>query len=104
MNETKFIDGLYVNDAKPDFIPCKLSIQADRFCEFVQANKNDKGYVNIDVCRSKEGKLYAKLNDFVPAQQAQQDAPQQPVQQDAPQQPGFVAPPMPNSLNEDIPF
>lgn len=102
-NESDFINGLYVNEAKPDFILCELGIQADRFCEYVQANKNEKGNVRINIARSKDGqKLYAKLNTWQP-QAEQQGYAVNPVQQE------YVAPPevtpaVPAEDEPEIPF
>ena len=71
MSDKKFIDGMFVenpNSKAPDFVKGKISINA-KFIEWYNANKNDKGYVNIDLLESKDGKLYAKHNDFVPKAQ-----------------------------------
>jgi len=67
MNEKKFIDGMFVERPSncPDFVKGKISINS-KFVEWYNANKNDKGYVNIDLLESKDGKLYAKHNDWKP--------------------------------------
>lgn len=39
----------------------KLGINKD---EFLQNPFNERGWVNIDIFTSKEGKKYAKINDF----------------------------------------
>lgn len=65
-NDKDFVQGLFVDkkvfDSGGDIT--KLSIQVDRFIEYLQKNKNEKGYVNIDVKTSKGGKPYAQLNAF----------------------------------------
>ena len=74
--EKKFIDGLYV-DVKTtqygDII--KLSFNCERFNAFMKQNMNEKGYINVDILSTREGKKYAVLNEFKP----QQSAPQSPV-------------------------
>jgi hypothetical protein len=73
MEEIKFVEGLFVNEKKnaPDFVNAKISINA-KFIEWYEANKNEKGYVNIDILTSREGKMYAKHNDWKPDGQAPQ--------------------------------
>ena len=65
--ETKFVDGLFVNrrEQAPDFVIANLSFN-EKFIDYLKDNMNAKGYCNVDVLKSKEGKLYAKLNDFKP--------------------------------------
>jgi hypothetical protein len=68
-NETVLVDGLFFDrprEGAPDFVKGRISIQADKLTEFVAKHKNEKGYVNIDLLKSKAGKLYCKLNTFVP--------------------------------------
>ncbi len=66
----EFIKGLWVEKPKegtPEFVKAKISINAE-FIEWYNANKNDKGYVNIDILASKddESKWWAKHNDWKP--------------------------------------
>lgn len=65
--ENKFVDGLFVSrrENAPDYVISNLSFN-QKFIDFLQAKFNAKGYVNIDLMKSKEGKLYAKLNDWKP--------------------------------------
>ena len=67
MNEQKFVNGLFVNrrENAPDFVKANLAFN-EKFIAYLQENFNAKGYVNVDVLESKEGKLYAKLNDWKP--------------------------------------
>jgi len=48
----------------PDFVKGKVSIKKDEFITFL--NEQDWDWVNLDILESKEGKLYAKLNDWKP--------------------------------------
>jgi hypothetical protein len=55
-------NGIYTNkltDKTPEWIVCKIGIKVDEL-----PKPNDKGYINIDICRAKDGRLYAKLNDY----------------------------------------
>lgn len=65
MSDKKFVKGLYISDwKKPDWVKLSFSLKVEDFKEFISENVNDKGYVNIDVCESREGKLYAALNEY----------------------------------------
>ena len=69
MEEKKDVTGMFVkrNEKAPDFVVCNISIKADEFDMFVKENKNDKGYVNLQVLKSKDkGTLYAVLDTFEP--------------------------------------
>ena len=69
MEEKKYVTGMFVkrNEKAPDFVVCNISIKADEFDMFVKENKNDKGYVNLQVLKSKyKGTLYAVLDTFEP--------------------------------------
>lgn len=67
MPEAKFVDGLFVNrrENSPEFLIASLSFN-QKFIDYLKGNFNSKGYCNVDVLKSKEGKLYAKLNDWQP--------------------------------------
>ena len=69
MEEKKFAKGLFAkrNEKAPDFVVCYLSIKSDEFIQFLKENTNDKGYVNLQVLKSREkGTLYAVLDTFEP--------------------------------------
>jgi hypothetical protein len=88
--EIKFVQGLFFNERKnaPDFVRAKMSISVDRFIEFAQENKNEKGYLNFDILEAKSGKDYAKVNDW------------KPTPRDEPS--GSQA--EPETVNDDLPF
>jgi hypothetical protein len=70
MAEKILAKGLFANaphHEAPDFVKGKLSIKVDDFIEFLQANKNDKGYVNIDLLaqKSDSSKYTGFLNTYV---------------------------------------
>ncbi len=69
MEEKKYAKGMFVkrNEKAPDFVVCNISIKADEFDKFVKENTNEKGYVNLQVLKSKDkGTLYAVLDTFEP--------------------------------------
>ncbi len=68
-NEVVFPDGLIVKrrDNAPDFVICNLSVKVEELIPFLQANAKE-GWVNLDVKRSKAGKLYAALDTWQPTQ------------------------------------
>jgi len=72
----KMIQGLYVNEPHenaPDFIKCCLSVQVERFAAWLAKQEpSDKGYIKIDIKQSREGKLYAALNDYTPNKQREE--------------------------------
>lgn len=64
----EFVDGLFVNrrENAPEFVKASLSFKVENFADYLKSKANARGYVNIDILESKEGKLYAKLNDWKP--------------------------------------
>lgn len=70
MADTKFIAGFFFDAPKPgvpDFVKGKLSIKVEEAVAFLQANKNEAGYVNCDLLESKDKtKRYFALNDWKP--------------------------------------
>ena len=49
-------------DKMPEFIVGRLSFNVDKFVEFLQQHRNDRGYVNLDIKTSKTGREYLSLN------------------------------------------
>ena len=49
----------------PDFVKCGISIKIDEFITYLKTHDNN-GWVNLDMKKSKEGKLYVSLNDWKP--------------------------------------
>lgn len=74
MDNNIFADGMFWNDKHekaPDFVNGSVSINVDKFVEWLKnQEKNEKGYVKIDLLTSREGdKKYFKLNTFKPSDQ-----------------------------------
>ena len=80
-----FIDGLFVKQPRenaPDFVKGSLSIAVEKFIPYLQSKANAKGYVNIDLLESKEGMLYAKLNDWKPSVEAKPEPAEHEIEED----------------------
>jgi hypothetical protein len=65
-----YAKGIFANTANNDFVIAKLSFKVEDAIAFLQANKNEKGYCNIDILKGKDkdgqSKPYAVLNDWKP--------------------------------------
>lgn len=88
MSETILVDGLFFKkkrDNAPDFVKGHVGMKVDDLVEFLKKHKKEDGWVNVDLLKSKEGKLYFKLDDW------------KPDKKDGEQ----VAPPL---TDEDVPF
>lgn len=82
-----FANGMIVKPRHPnapDYVKGNLSIKVDEFIQTLQQNNNN-GWVNISIKQSQNGKNYAEIDTWRPAQQAQ--APQPMQQAPAPQAP-----------------
>ena len=69
MEEKKYATGLFAkrNEKSPEFVICCLSVKTDDFIQFLKENTNEKGYVNLQVRKSKDkGTLYAVVDTFEP--------------------------------------
>ena len=67
MEEKKYVKGLFAkrNEKAPEFVICSLSVKTDDFIQFLKENTNEKGYVNLQVLKSKDkGTLYAVVDTF----------------------------------------
>ena len=69
MEEKKYVTGMFVkrNEKAPEFVVCGLSVKTEEFVQFLKENTNEKGYVNLQVRKSKDkGTLYAVVDTFEP--------------------------------------
>ena len=66
--EKEYVDGLFYNfphENAPEFVLASLSIQRDKFVQWLNDKEvSDKGYIKIDVKKSREGKPYCELNTY----------------------------------------
>ncbi len=66
-NEKKFVTGLWIETKHTQYGEViKQSIKVDDFIKFLNENRNEKGYVNIDILNKRDGGKYAKLNEYKP--------------------------------------
>lgn len=54
------------NEGAPDFVKGKISVKVEEFYTFAKKYVKNSGYINIDLKKSKGGKLYLELNDWTP--------------------------------------
>jgi len=67
--EIIFADGMGLTERKdntPEFVINKFYFNADKFSQFLQENKSEKGWVYVDMLMSQKGVPYFKLNNFKP--------------------------------------
>lgn len=74
-NDDLMAAGLYYNEPRqgaPDYVLGSLSVHRERFIAWINRHEIDeKGYIKIDVLRAKSsGKVYCKINDWKPGNQA----------------------------------
>ena len=70
MEDKVFVDGMIVkapHENAPDFVICNLSLKGKELVDFLRTHHKD-GWVNVQVKRSKGGKLYAELDTWQPTQ------------------------------------
>ena len=103
-NQVTFVNGMIAKrqDNAPDFVLCNLSLKVDDLISFMQQHNNN-GWVNIDVKRSKAGKVFAALNTWKPTQNQGQVTQNQGYTQQAPQNGGNVGYGQPVQTG-DVPF
>lgn len=67
MSEQKadFPQGMITKKGNVDFVKAKISFKVDEFVQWLHENQKN-GWVNVDVLESKQGNVYAKLNNFEP--------------------------------------
>ena len=77
MSDIEFADGLYVDpprDGAPDFVVARISVDRERFIEFLE--KKDGKYVNLDVQVAKSsGNWYAKVDNWKSTKDEEPKAP-----------------------------
>lgn len=61
------------NDNAPDFIVGGMSVKVDEAIEFLKSN-DKKGWVNLDIKKSKGGKYYVELDTWQPSAPMSEEA------------------------------
>lgn len=82
-NENKiFADGVMFkppHEKAPDFIIGKLSVKLPNFTDFANKHVNERGWVNMEIKKNKDGKYYVELDTYQPKprgnEQGQVEAP-----------------------------
>jgi len=78
MADKQFVSSMWVKPGheKAPWVKAKLSFKVFEFTQFLEQHAKDDGFVNIDICESKDGqKLYAVLNQWT-AEKKVEAAPQ----------------------------
>jgi hypothetical protein len=99
----EFPKGLIVKpprDGSPDFVNLSISIKIGEFQEFLSTKQTE--WLNIDVKESKEGKMYAEVNNWKP-DASKQKHDKAKADGYAPEKKVFVDDPVPN-FTDDCPF
>jgi hypothetical protein len=68
MSDKKKIDGLIVkkNEKSPDWVLTSVSVEVESFKKWLDEKKNAKGWVNLDLKQTKDGRYYLDHNDYKP--------------------------------------
>lgn len=69
-----FPEGIYFNrnDKAPDFVVGSVAVIPEKFMEWLhKQEKDEKGYVRLDVLKSKQGNIYMALNTWKPENKVQ---------------------------------
>lgn len=72
MSDKNFAEGIYYSpphENAPDFVLGKIAINVPAAITWLEANKNDSGWVNMDAKLSKGGKYYVEKDDWKPSGQ-----------------------------------
>ena len=71
MSEKVFVDSSSVRKVSDTLFG--LSFNAEKLIDFATAYKNEKGYLNLNMCQSKDGKKwYLELNTWQPQKKKQE--------------------------------
>ena len=76
MAEKEFPKGLMVRmprEGAPEFLKFSISIKRAEFGNWLR-EKKDQEWINLDVKVSKEGKLYAEVNNWKPKEKKEEKA------------------------------
>ncbi len=70
MNDKEFASGIYFDtpsEKAPDYVLGKISVNVAKFVHWVTTQEtSEKGYVNMNVKRSKGGNIYVELDTWKP--------------------------------------
>ena len=72
MSKPDFVGGVYVDESPRDFVVVKMRLSVAKFQDFLNNSyvkefaKKNNGWINMDVLKSKNGKLYIPFSEFIP--------------------------------------
>lgn len=74
MDDKIFADGMIVkrHENAPDFVIASVSFKCADFENFMKQHHKE-GWLNVQIKRSKSGKLYADLDTFTPSKKEEYD-------------------------------
>ena len=66
--EKNFANGFILTrrNGAPEFVIGNVAINVAEFSEWLNANKNERGWINLDLKQSQNGKYYAEQNTWQP--------------------------------------
>lgn len=68
MSEIKFADGVKIKKIADTLY--SVSIKFETFADWAFKNKNENGYLNLNICKAKDKESwYCKLNEWKPNKQ-----------------------------------
>ena len=66
-NDKKFSEGLYFNASDKDFIEMRIGINKKQLAVWLKKElSNPDEWINVDVKKAKNGKLYGEINTYNP--------------------------------------
>ena len=75
MSDIVFADGIFFNERRdnaPDYVLGSISIKPEELSKWLGSQKTDaKGYVRLQIKRSKNGKPYVALDSWKPTARAE---------------------------------
>lgn len=71
--EIKFVKGVKVKSVKTKY--GNIITVGVKLDEFVENDLNEKGYINFQILESKNGNLYAKIDDYKPKSKDDEEIP-----------------------------
>lgn len=77
MADKEFPQGIRVEkrENSPSFLIASLGIKVEEFYAWMKEHEKVNGWVNLDLKVSKNGKMYADLNDWQPTEQMKKENP-----------------------------
>jgi len=65
--DKKFSEGLYFNESDKDFIEMRIGINKKQLAVWLKSELgNPDEWINVDVKKARNGKLYGEINTFNP--------------------------------------